>query len=246
MSLRDKVAKLASEKPELRSFLVPLLKKSSNPKKLEDLPPKEQTVAKKMMAKGYLYIAQFTTVDGNFGEPLYFKSANDVGPFLRSFPDYQKIKMTWTFKLEPEAGKTAMEHNTPEALKKYLHEHPKADKSKHHVKKQDGTGGGKKEKAKPLSKKEHQHTLPKGDKIRVYDAGEDAGMDRYTVIMDGEDWDNSANPGYKMSLGLSEGGRGISQWGEAKNGPHLGKPIKFDDLSEDTRKHITQRVESED
>jgi len=34
--------------------------------------------------------------------------------------------------------KEAMEHKSPDALKKYLHEHPKADKSKHHVKKPGG------------------------------------------------------------------------------------------------------------
>jgi hypothetical protein len=40
----------------------------------------------------------------------------------------------------------AMEHDTPEALKKYLKEHPDADKSKHTVKKQeDKDEGGKDE-----------------------------------------------------------------------------------------------------
>jgi hypothetical protein len=33
-----------------------------------------------------------------------------------------------------------MEHESPEALKRYLKEHPDADKSKHHVKKQEGSG----------------------------------------------------------------------------------------------------------
>jgi len=47
--------------------------------------------------------------------------------------------------------KEAMEHNSPEALKKYLHEHPKADKSKHTVKKQDGES--KKDEKKPAPKK---------------------------------------------------------------------------------------------
>ena len=36
----------------------------------------------------------------------------------------------------------AMEHATPEAMKKYLKEHPGADKSNHKVKKQDGEKGG--------------------------------------------------------------------------------------------------------
>ena len=41
--------------------------------------------------------------------------------------------------------KQATEFDSPEALKKYLHEHPDADRSKHTVKKQDGGGssGGK-------------------------------------------------------------------------------------------------------
>jgi len=96
-----------------------------------------------------------------------------------------------------------------------------------------------------LSKSQATKTLPGGNKVRVYDIGPDKEMDRYTVIMDGKDWDASANPGHKMSLGLSEGGRGISQWGEAKEGPHLGKLIKFDDLDKSTQKHIIHRVEEE-
>ena len=43
---------------------------------------------------------QIATVDGAFGDPLYFKSADDVGPFLRSFPDYAKAKIDWVLKLE--------------------------------------------------------------------------------------------------------------------------------------------------
>ena len=43
---------------------------------------------------------QIATVDGEFGDPLYFKSADDVGPFLRSFPDYAKAKIDWILKLE--------------------------------------------------------------------------------------------------------------------------------------------------
>lgn len=34
--------------------------------------------------------------------------------------------------------KLAMEFSSPEALKDYLHEHPKADPKKHHVKREDG------------------------------------------------------------------------------------------------------------
>lgn len=39
----------------------------------------------------------------------------------------------------------ATEFDSPEALKKYLHEHPDADKSKHHVKKQEGGSGAPKD-----------------------------------------------------------------------------------------------------
>lgn len=47
------------------------------------------------------------------------------------------------------ASKTAMEFDTPEALKKYLHEHPDADKSKHTVKKQNGVTKAEPPKYKP-------------------------------------------------------------------------------------------------
>jgi phenylpyruvate tautomerase PptA (4-oxalocrotonate tautomerase family) len=38
--------------------------------------------------------------------------------------------------------RNAREFSSPEALKEYLHEHPNADRSKHHVKKDDGGHGG--------------------------------------------------------------------------------------------------------
>lgn len=41
--------------------------------------------------------------------------------------------------------KIATEFSSPEALKEYLHDHPNADKSKHHVKKDHGDGGDHKE-----------------------------------------------------------------------------------------------------
>lgn len=72
---------------------------SAAPKTVADLSPSEQKVAEKMKEKGYKYAVQITTVDGNFGEPLYFKSSGDVGPFLRTFPDYKNAKMAWTITL---------------------------------------------------------------------------------------------------------------------------------------------------
>jgi hypothetical protein len=88
--------------PTIKSASKTMLKESASvPRKLEDLSAKEQEIAKKMMAKGYLYIVQITTKDGDFGDPLYFKDAQDVGKLLRSFPDYENAKTTWNFKLEP-------------------------------------------------------------------------------------------------------------------------------------------------
>ena len=69
------------------------------PSTVEDLSDQEQAVAKKMQARGYNYIVQVTTMDGDFGAPLYFKSATDVSGFLRSFPDYKRAKTSWGFAL---------------------------------------------------------------------------------------------------------------------------------------------------
>ncbi|MFA6235532.1 MAG: hypothetical protein WC824_15290 [Bacteroidota bacterium] len=149
--------------------------------------------------------------------------------------------------LVPLLRKTAMEFDTEEALKKYLGEHPKADKSIHHVKKQEEKKpSAEKSKNAPLSKAEHTHKLPGGTKVRVYDNGGETTADRYTVVFDGPDWDSGANPGYKTTLGLDdEGGKYVSQFGEGKEGKHLGKPVKFDDLNDVTKKHIIQRAESD-
>jgi len=65
-----------------------------------DIPSGEMAIAKKMKKKGYNYAVQITTKDGEFGEPLYFKNPNEVGPLLRSFPDYQNAKIKWTAKLD--------------------------------------------------------------------------------------------------------------------------------------------------
>jgi len=61
---------------------------------------KELAIAKKMKAKGYNYAIQITTVDGDFGEPMYFKDSGQVGPFLRGFPDYKNAKTKWVIKLD--------------------------------------------------------------------------------------------------------------------------------------------------
>jgi hypothetical protein len=65
----------------------------------QELPSSEKKVAEKMKKKGYKYAVQIVTIDGDFGEPLYFKTANEVGPFLRSFPEYKKAKIKWTVEI---------------------------------------------------------------------------------------------------------------------------------------------------
>ena len=64
---------------------------------LTDLPPKEQAVAKKMIAKDNTIAIQFVNPDGkDFGDPVYFKSAGDVGPFMRQNPE---LKQKWVINL---------------------------------------------------------------------------------------------------------------------------------------------------
>lgn len=72
---------------------------SAGTKTIDDLDPEERKIADKMKAKGYTYAVQVTTDEGDFGAPLYFKSASAVGPFLRSFPDYKNAKTRWVVKL---------------------------------------------------------------------------------------------------------------------------------------------------
>ena len=83
------------------------------------------------------------------------------------------------------------------------------------------------------------HKIAPGTSVRVYDYG-DSVADRYTVIVVGKDWE--ASPGLKPSLGISEGGHAVSMWGEAKEGKHLGKRVKWEDLSAETRRHIEARI----
>lgn len=44
-----------------------------------------------MKAKGYNYAIQFKTINGDFGEEIYFTSTSEVGPFMReTFKDHEK------------------------------------------------------------------------------------------------------------------------------------------------------------
>lgn len=67
-----------------------------------NLPVSEVAVAKKMKEKGYGVVVQIATKNGDFGDPLYFKSSGQVGPFLRSFPDYENATVKWSVNLKDE------------------------------------------------------------------------------------------------------------------------------------------------
>jgi hypothetical protein len=60
----------------------------------------EKETAKRLLALGYRFSIQFVTADGaNFGEPLCFKTADAVGPFMRE----SGLKQKWVKKLDEVA-----------------------------------------------------------------------------------------------------------------------------------------------
>jgi hypothetical protein len=85
----------------------------------------------------------------------------------------------------------AMEHDSPEALKKYLHDHPGANKSKHHVKQEKGKDEPKKDEPK---KDEGKKEFPEGakplgqDGARVYEDFTDL-IGRTDIDKDKLEWD---------------------------------------------------------
>lgn len=93
---------------------------------------------------------------------------------------------------------------------------------------------------KLLAGKPPTYSFSNGTKIRVYDEGDGGSMDRYTVVIEGPGWE--ANSGMKPMLGLGPGGRGVSQFTEGQEGPHLGTGIKFESLDKETQKHIERRL----
>lgn len=84
--------------------------------------------------------------------------------------------------------------------------------------------------------------------LAIYDNGNKT-FDRFTVVTD-EPWDDHL----LSMLGVSEDPddpRGFSQWGggqwiAGRNNTHLGKQIRFTDLSEPLQRHITMRVFGKD
>lgn len=83
------------------------------------------------------------------------------------------------------------------------------------------------------------HRLSDQTSVRVYDAG-DSVADRYTVVIIGPDWE--ANPGLMPHLGCGKGGEHFSQFGECKEGRHLGKLVAWTELDASTQRHITGRL----
>lgn len=76
----------------------------------------------------------------------------------------------------------------------------------------------------------------------IYDNGGKT-ADRYTVFP----WAHSkALTERRTYLGMAEGGRGFSQWGElpadCPRGRHLGKIVKFEDLDKASQDHINARL----
>ena len=145
-----------------------------------------------------------------------------------------------------------LEFDTKKEMDDYKREHDVRRDTKMEVKPEAKKEPAKSPKINPkhiaVPKSEHTHSfgkLSKDDeddtKVRVYDDGKE-GSDRYTVVVEGKDWDSSVNKGHKPMLGCGEGGVGVSQWSEGVEGKHLGKLVKWESLSEDTRKHIERRM----
>ncbi len=86
------------------------------------------------------------------------------------------------------------------------------------------------------------HRVRPGTSIRIYDAGPSE-LERYTVVVSGKKWQQGVRPGYKPFLGMSEGGRAVSEWGETHKNDRLGKPVAWEDLSAASQRHILARLE---
>lgn len=85
--------------------------------------------------------------------------------------------------------------------------------------------------------------IPPLGRIKVYDL--EGTLDRYTIVfMDQvEDEGGEYGPLYTV-LGMSDHPdhpQGYSQHGSGHDGPHLGRPIRFQDLPENIRKHAIRR-----
>lgn len=83
----------------------------------------------------------------------------------------------------------------------------------------------------------------------VYDLGDESEYaDRYTILFSKKDFPEVSKPQYVQSLGMSgnpDHPQGVSQWGEALPGSHLGKKIKWDSLPDNIKTHIIKRLSND-
>lgn len=78
-----------------------------------------------------------------------------------------------------------------------------------------------------------------GYRCAIYDMGPGSKyIDRYSVCL----VDYPENGGCVSCLAMDETGTGFSQFCAAVRGQHLGRRVRFSDLSEGTRKHIISRL----
>lgn len=95
------------------------------------------------------------------------------------------------------------------------------------------------------ARKDFTHKIDDETSVRVYDNGGET-LDRYSIVLIGKDWLPDAK-GFVPMLGLDgSAGRSFSQFTSGQEGKHLGKPVKFSDLSDETQKHIISRVKADE
>lgn len=92
--------------------------------------------------------------------------------------------------------------------------------------------------------------------IACYDNGGKT-VDRYTILFGGSLWTPDyarlnaecyRNPRLTLCLGMSgspTSPQGVSMWGEALRGPHLGKKVTWDSLPENIKTHTVCRAEND-
>ena len=79
------------------------------------------------------------------------------------------------------------------------------------------------------------------DILSIWDDG-GKNFDRYSIVLDPKQGWEKESSGFHQMLGMAEGGRGISQFSSGQVGRHLGKKIKWTDLSKDSQNHIISRL----
>lgn len=88
------------------------------------------------------------------------------------------------------------------------------------------------------------HRTPDGTYITVYLSSANV-ADCWTAVLNSEAWEESVNPGMKAMIGMSDNPtnpQGFSQFGEGREGPHLGKKMPWLKVPENIRNHILSRI----